>query len=182
MGCEDHSISTPKPRAYPKITYPERAYQDFDNDFCKFTFKYPVYAEANRDTLFFDKIQKNQCWFDLDIEQFAAKLHCTYYPVGVEKTFEELRADAFTMAQKHNVKAAYIQEQPLDNGKGATGFLFSLEGEVATPLQFYLTDEKEHFLRGALYFRSKVQPDSLAPIFKFLRTDVEKMIETFRWE
>ena len=175
-SCEDNNLTTPKPRGYPKISFPEKSFQQFDKDYCKFNFEYPTYAQVNQDTLFFNERPSDQCWFDLEVKQFNAKLHCTYYPVGVIKSFDQLRADAFEMAQKHNVKAAYIEEQAINKGDGTTGFLFSIEGEVATPLQFYLTDEKKHFLRGALYFRSKVQPDSLAPIFNFLKQDVSHLI------
>lgn len=180
-SCEDHNMTTPKPKGYPKITFPEKGYQQFDKNYCQFKFEYPQYAQVNKDTLFFNEKPEDECWFDIEIKQFNAKLHCTYYPVGKVKSFDQLRADAFQMAQKHNVKAAFIEEKPLKKPDGTTGFLFSIEGEVATPLQFYLTDEKKHFIRGALYFRSKVQPDSLAPIFNFLKQDVSHLIETFEW-
>jgi hypothetical protein len=49
-------------------------------------------------------------------------------------------------------------------------------------LQFFLTDKKNHFFRAALYFNTQVRPDSLAPIYEFVKEDVFKLIETFEWE
>jgi hypothetical protein len=45
-----------------------------------------------------------------------------------------------------------------------------------------MSDTTHHFFKGALYFNSKVQPDSLDPIAKFIRTDIDHMISTFEWK
>ena len=38
--------------------------------------------------------------------------------------------------------------------------VYTFQGSTATPMQFYLTDSLNHFVRGALYFNS-AQNDSL---------------------
>jgi hypothetical protein len=45
-----------------------------------------------------------------------------------------------------------------------------------------LTDTTQHFFKASLYFEAKVNPDSLAPIFKFVEEDVNKMIQSFDWK
>jgi hypothetical protein len=37
-------------------------------------------------------------------------------------------------------------------------------------------------LRGALYFETAVNPDSIAPVLAFVRDDIIKMIDTFHWK
>ena len=100
----------PKPRAYPKVEYPERSYQKFDEGYCSFTFDYPVYTKVLQDTTFFDEKPSHPCWFDIYYPEFDSKIHCSYYPVGVGKDFDDLKNDAFEFVDWHNKKANYIDE------------------------------------------------------------------------
>lgn len=181
-ACGDGPVYTPKPRAFPKATYPEKAYRQFDKDYCSFTFEYPVYAEIQQDTLFFNEKPVHPCWFDIYFPSFDSRIHCSYYTVGREMPLQELKNDAFEMAQWHNKKANYIEEMRIQKENDVSGFAFLIEGPAASPFQFYLTDSTRHFLRGALYFNTQARPDSLAPIYQFVEEDILRMIETFRWE
>ena len=88
------------------------------------------------------------------------------------------------MTEWHNKKATYIEDHPFRKPNNVQGILFDVEGPVASQVQFIMTDtlEQEHFLRCALYFYTQARPDSLAPIYDFLRQDVNWMIETFAWK
>ena len=180
-ACDD-PVYTPKPRAYPKVIYPEKKYQSFDESYCNFTFEYPQYSIVEQDTLFFDEKPQHACWFDLYTPDLDAKIYCSYVPIDQVNSFEKLRDDAFTMANEHIVKANYIDEIPIENKNGVAGFAFNLEGPVASPFMFYLTDSTDHFLRASLYFNTRARPDSLAPVIDFVKEDVLHMIQTFEWE
>ena len=183
QSCGDGELAiTPKPRGFPKVVYPERKYQNFEAGYCDFTFEYPTYAKIEKDEAFFGDKPVNECWFDIVIPQFNAKIHCTYSPIDQKSTVENLKNDAFELAHKHNIKAKYIEEIQINTSNGAKGFAFNLEGEVASPFQFFLTDEERHFMRGSLYFNNKVATDSLAPVFTFVKKDLEHMINTLKWE
>jgi len=56
-----------------------------------------------------------------------------------------------------------------------------LEGEVPSQFQFTITDSSQHFLRGALYFNTKVQNDSLAPAIEYMKLDMMQIINTLEW-
>ncbi len=180
-GCEEE-FHVPKPRAYPRIIYPEKTYQGFKEESCDFLFEYPTYAKVEKDEYFFDEKHENECWFDIVIPDFNAKIHCSYYEISKENNFEKLRADAFRLAMEHKIKANFIDELPIEKSENVKGFVFDIEGSVASPLQFYLSDEKEHFIRGALYVNAQSKPDSLAPIYDFLKQDVMQVINTFEWK
>ncbi|MFK8007534.1 MAG: hypothetical protein AB8H03_14240 [Saprospiraceae bacterium] len=182
QSCEDEAAITPKPRGFPKVVYPEKSYQSFEEGYCDFSFQYPSYAKIEKSNSFFDERPSNECWFDISIPNFNATIHCTYSPIDKKETGEKLKADAFELAHKHNIKAKYIEEINIDTKNGAKGIAFNLEGEVASPFQFFVTDEEKHFLRGSLYFNTEVAPDSLAPIFSFVKKDIEYMINTLEWE
>lgn len=180
QSCEE-IIYTPKPRAYPKVVYPVKDYQPFNESYCQFSFEYPTYASIEQDTLFFDERPANSCWFDIVIADFDARVHCSYHPIDQENTFDKLNTDAFNLANEHNLKANYIDDLRIQKPNGVSGIVFNLEGAVASPFQFFLTDSTNHFLRGALYFNTKSRPDSLAPVKDFVKTDIMHLINTFEW-
>ena len=177
-GSEDY---TPKPRAFPKVVYPVKAYQPFDENYCHFTFEYPRYAVVSQDTTFFNEKAKDPCWFNIYLPDFDATIHCSYYPIGKQHPLEKLREDAFELANKHQIRADYIDEFPISKPNHVSGFAFSIEGPAASPFQFYLTDSTQHFLRGSLYFNTQARPDSLAPVLDFVKKDIMQMINTFEW-
>lgn len=181
-SCGGEAIVTPKPRAYPKIEYPAKRYQLFDRDICDFQFEYPTYARIVQDSAFLEERTDGNCWFDVYFPSFNGRLHCSYFPIGGDKSFEDLKKDAFEMVDYHNKRANYIDELSVKRAEEKVeGFVFAIEGPAATPFQFYLTDKEEHFIRASLYFNTEVRPDSIAPIYEFVRQDMMKMIETFKW-
>ncbi|NNE30581.1 MAG: hypothetical protein HKN16_13155 [Saprospiraceae bacterium] len=180
-ACSKEEALIPKPRIYPRVQFPERTFSAFELSSCDFEFKRPDHTRIERDTAFFDGAPVHSCWFDLFYPNFDARLHFSYYPVDKFNSFEKLRQDAFVLAQKHNAKANYIDEIPLEKNERVKGMIFQLEGEVASPVQFYLTDERSNFLRASLYFNTKSRPDSLAPIVDFIKEDISQLVQTFEW-
>ncbi|MFQ5446269.1 MAG: hypothetical protein ACE5FF_04990 [Saprospiraceae bacterium] len=182
-GCSD-PVFTPKPRGYPKVVYPKKEYRVFDESYCHFTFEYPVYAVIQQDTTFFDEKPADPCWFNVYMPAFECRLYCSYSPITPQMPADKLKNDAFKMTDWHNKKATYIEEKPFSKPNDVKGMLFNVEGPVASQLQFFLTDslEQKHFMRAALYFYTEPNPDSLAPVYDFVRKDIEKMIETFEWK
>ena len=173
---------TPKPRTYPKVEFPTRAYQAFDKSYCNFTFDQPVYTEIEQNTTFFDTLAPNTCWFNINYPKLGGTIHCTYYPINQKKSVTALVNDSYRMAEEHIKKAEYIDERQVSNPTDKVyGLLMDIGGPSASPFQFYLTDSTQHFLRGALYFNTQPNPDSLKPIVNFVKEDVEKMVKTFKW-
>jgi gliding motility-associated lipoprotein GldD len=164
----------PRPRAYPRIEYPEKSYQDFAAKDCPFTFRFPAYAEI--------KDKDKPCWFDIYMPAFEARIHCSYLPVHSRAEHDELVKDAFTIADKINARANYMEQAPIHNAQGVGGLSLTWTGPAASPVHFFLTDTTQHFFTAALYFDSKVQPDSLAPIVAFIQKDIDQMISSFTWK
>ena len=182
-SCGDQEVGTPKPRMYPKVDYPERNVVNFDESYCSMSFAYPDYFKVSQDKYFFDSDPVDPCWFDLQSADLNSQLHCSYIPIKNRQHFDKLVQDAFKMTSKHNQKANYRKEQLIENKEDKVyGLLFEHEGPVASPLQFFVTDSTSNFFRGSLYFKSKVNPDSIAPVYTFVKDDVLKLIESFKWE
>jgi gliding motility-associated lipoprotein GldD len=182
-SCGSPGGPSPRPRAYPKVNYPEKKLREFGEDVCDFSFSFPDYARVVRDTAFFEEKPVHPCWFDLYMPDFDGRIHFSYYPVGNGKSLDQLKKDAFELVDWHNKRANYIEELPFSNPEeNVQGIAFQIEGPAASPFQFYITDDEEHFVRGALYFNTQVRPDSLAPIIDFVTEDIATLLESFRWK
>lgn len=181
LSCGDRTYY-PRPRAYPKVVYPERAYQDFQSPSCPFTFAFPTYAGIEFDQQSLNGRPEYTCWFDVVYKPFDARLHCSYYPISEKNTLSSLMEDAFVMADKINQRSNYMDEMVVRNPHGASGLLMEFTGRAASPMQFFLTDSTTHFLKASLYFNAKVNPDSIAPISDFVKEDVAHLINSLQWE
>jgi len=182
LACESEETVTPKPRMYPKINFPAQRYITFHNMGCPLQFEYPSHSRIVEDSSSFEKTLPGECWFDLRMDSLNASLHCSYLPIRNKDDLSKLINDAFDLAGKHNIKANARKESVISNVNGAGGLFFEIDGPVATPIQFFLTDSTQHFFRASLYFNAKVNPDSTAPVLQFVRKDIEKMLESFSWK
>lgn len=176
LSCKQNF--TPKPKSYPRVNYPEKKYQKYTGD-CPFTFEYPVYARIELD----DSKDAQPCWFNVLYLPFNARLHLSYKTVSDSKQLNQYTEDARDLVYKHTVKAEEISENLIKNkNPGVYGMYYDLEGNTASAIQFYLTDSTHHYLRAALYFKVHINRDSLDPMVDFLREDINRMINTFKWK
>lgn len=168
---------TPKPRGYFRIDLPEKNYKIFDTIY-PYTFEYPIYASINKSR----HAQGEKYWIDINFIRFNATLHLSYKEIN-DNLFTYLE-DAYTLATKHIPKADAIYDSTiLHREKQIFGLLYQIEGsDVASPFQFLLTDSTRHFVRAALYFNTEPNNDSLQPVIKFLKKDIDHMINTFKWK
>lgn len=181
LSCCTESF-TPKPRGYFRIDLPEKAYQTYHSDVCPFSFEYPVYASIERDTLFFNEPAENPCWMNIDFKNMGGKIHLSYKEINAQNSLAKLLEDAHKLTFKHTQKAQYIDESVLKNDMGVSGILYEIGGNAASNAQFFLTDSNRHYIRGSLYFSATPNEDSLAPVIKFIKEDMMRMFQSFRWE
>ena len=180
ISCKEDA-TIPRPRMYPRIEFPPRNIAIMNMDYCPLVFEFPDFATVKQEKNFFEEKAKDPCWFNLDIKPLNSIIYCSYSPI--DDNFDKLVKDAFKMAGKHNIKADYRKESLIENPKkNVYGLMFNIEGPVATPIQFFLTDSVRHFFRASLYFNSEVNPDSTKIVLDFLSRDINHMIETFEWK
>ena len=86
------------------------------------------------------------------------------------------------MTFKHTVKASSIDDSAMHTPNGISGVFFKVGGNAATAKQFFVTDTTRNFLRGALYFDTAPNEDSLKNVNTFLQEDMNHLINTFRWK
>lgn len=180
VSCEE--VYLPKPKAYQRIDLPSKIYNKFVSEYCPMIIEYPSYAKVERDTTFFDGKPEHPCWLNVNLPDFNSTLHLSYRDVGLNKSnLDKLVADAYNIAFKHTVKADYIDENIVENGKNY-GILYDIGGNTASSVQFFVTDSSQHFLRGSLYFKNEPNIDSLLPVISFLREDILHLMQSIEWK
>ena len=178
-----HGDYAPKQKAYPRVILPEKKYELYDPKECPFKFEKPVYSQVGRDTTYFgERLRSDQCWLNVYFPSLNGVVNLTYKDINDSMKLERLVEDAHKMAFKHTKKANYIDEIKIDNAHGVGGILYDLGGDAASNVQFFLTDSNRHFIRGALYFYSPPNTDSMAPVLDFVKADVKQMLKTFEWK
>lgn len=174
-----NSDYSPKPRAYHRILFPEKQYSLSAAQGCPFTFEIPQYSQLLDDTT----KGSQPCWKNLDFNAYNARLHLSYFKISPDAPLEQLTEDARSFVFKHTAKATAIDQQPISIPEnGVTGIQYTIQGNTASNIQFYVTDSEKHYLRGALYFNEKPNLDSIQPVLDFLKTDIQHIINTIRWK
>jgi gliding motility-associated lipoprotein GldD len=180
FGCKEKY--TPKPREYFRIEFPEKTYHQIQSGF-PYQFDIPDYSKIvpDRDN------PEQPYWINISVPANKAEVHISYYDLSNSKESSRVLLNKFmedtrTLAYKHTIKADAIQEQVFMNPeKNVYGLIYKIEGNAASPMQFFLTDSTSHFLRGALYIRDVPNIDSLKPVIDFLEPDVIRLIESTTW-
>jgi gliding motility-associated lipoprotein GldD len=173
QSCKNKKTS-PKPYAYYRIYFAEKAYKSYEGD-CPYTFDYPEHAAI------YPGEDPNPCWLNIHYPVHDATIYLTYKTLN--NNLVDMTEDAREFAYQHTVKAESINELSFDNDSlKAHGILYNLTGNVASPIQFYMTDSTAHFLRGALYFNTRPNKDSLAPVIDYIRKDIVRLMDTTAWK
>lgn len=174
-GCDREYL--PKPLGYNRLELPEPAYRPLP-DTLPYSFEYSKHAKLLADT----SSIREKFWIEIYYPRIKSNIHITYKPLNNNKALlKEFMDDAYTLTAKHQIKAYAINEVITVTPSGKTAVIAELEGEVPSQFQFTVTDSAQHFLRGALYFNTKVQNDSLAPAIEYMKRDMMHIINTLEW-
>ena len=166
----------PRPYGYFRIDVPSYGYRQTDLPNYPFRFEYADIAYIDT------RVEMAEpYWLDIVYPTLNARIHCSYKPV--ERNLGKLTDESIRFVFDHATKADAIPEQGYTNeAERVYGVYYDLQGNTASPVQFFLTDSTRHFFRAALYYNVIPNADSLAPVNEFVRRDIHHMIESFRWQ
>lgn len=162
--------NTPKPNAFLKLAYPTPTYQ-------KTSAELPYVFEHSHLSNF---SHKQNAWANITYPSLNAEINITYQPV--KNNLTTLIKDAEKLTYKHTLKADNIEVYPFENTETKVyARLFTLTGDVASPIQFQITDSIKNFIYGSLYFNTKPNYDSILPAINYVHKDIKHMIESLEW-
>jgi len=180
-ACSENPVI--KKRAYPRVHYPENTgYTTLSPPDCPYSFEIASYITPERKTKFFDSDVTGNCWLNLVCEPLNATIYLSYKKMSPELTLLRLMEEAYELTYKHTNKADFIQPKEIENGNGSVGLIYYVGGDAASNIQFFLTDTTSHFVRGALYFYTRPNVDSLKPVVEFMVQDIEQLMESWEWK
>lgn len=168
----------PKPKGYNRLTLPPLEYQ-MSPDSLPYEFEYSTHARLLRDSSWFSE----KHWVEIYYPELKANIHITYKRLNNREDFlKELLDDSYNLTSKQQIKASGIDELITVTPSGKTAVIAEISGEVPSQFQFTMTDSSRNFLRGALYFNTRVQNDSLAPAIDFMKKETLHFINTLQWK
>lgn len=173
LGISCSSEIQPKPISYLRLTYPTTTYKKVESP-CNYTFEISEQATA--------KFDKNNCWVKINYPKLKATIHITYR--NVDGNLEEILREVEKLTYEHAIKADKINPgKDFENNEAKVyGRLYQVEGNVASNIQFRLTDSVQHVLSGALYFKVRPNYDSILPAVKYIEKDIHHLMESTHWK
>ena len=195
-----NSNYTSKKTGYFNINLPQKKYILFNEPSFPYSFEYPVYAKIVKDSTYFDTNPENDFWRNIDFTSFNAKIFLSYKIIGGKALYKIKKADgsykdstatneydkmindAFNLTNKNDDVATSKKDSLFKTANNVGGLLFKLGGNAATQRQFFMTDTTKNFIRGALYFYSSPNADSVKPVVDFIQQDIDHLISTFKWK
>ncbi len=169
VSCGDDTL--PKPKAFLSLTYAKPTYK-------KLPLQRPYVFEYSSESLLKDEANN---WLKVLYPKQKASLDITYRVI--DKNLKELLTESEKLVFKHTVKAEQIvSNNYVDAEKKVYGTLHEISGNAASQIQFHITDSVTHFMKGALYFKTRPNFDSVLPAVDYIKKDILHLMETLKWK
>ena len=174
FSCEEE-LNVPKPPSYLRLELPDHKYDNY-KDSCQYSFDLPsIYSVENA-----PKAEESSCHRRIQLGPLNGTVFFRYWDMTEPLSYYVNNAN--DEIDRHKGKANNVKDKLILREKDDVyGILFQLEGDVATPFQFYLTDSTDRFVYGEVLFNMAPNYDSLKPTLDYLRQDLDQLLETFKW-
>ncbi len=177
-SCGDELL-IPKPPTYLRSELPAHNYTHYSSG-CGYHFDISKEYEV-RDVAAPQGQTEFTCHKDIDLGVLNGTIHFSY--INMQEPLSKYVNFANDKVEEHKLKATAINDSNIIRTDARVfGTIFELQGDVASPFQFYLTDSSKTFVSGVVYFNSRPNYDSLRPSLNYLKTDLLRMINTFEWK
>lgn len=166
----------PRSYGYFRVDLPE-------NDYCGLDTLAPYRFDVSKYATVTQAVGANSKYsIDIFYPMVGGKVYCTYDEFD-RGEFRRVSEESRELAYKHVVRADAITEQLYVNEQdGVYGILYDLKGNTASGVQFFLTDSVSRCFRGSLYFNARPNSDSIAPMMGYVRKDIVRLMESFKWK
>ncbi|MBW7867158.1 MAG: gliding motility lipoprotein GldD [Brumimicrobium sp.] len=172
-ACTQQQTFIPKPPTYLELQFPERTYSIYQDN-CGYSFSKPSYftiKEANN----------SPCNRDIDFGMLNGVLFLSR--MDMDTSLSAYINYALGKIDEHKIKATAIYDSTFIRKEDKVyGTFFELQGNVASPFQFYLTDSTSRFVSGVVYFNTRPNYDSIKPVLNFVKKDLYEFMNTLKWD
>lgn len=176
-ACEEY-VPYARKHGYPRVEMPKkeaRKYQKLGQNTCPVGFEYPEYGKISRSL-------PDSCWVDIYMEPYNLTWHVTYRDILPGSSLGIQQEDHRKLVYKHSQKATRIKESLIEEPH-VQGILYEVDGEVGTPVQAFLYDStKARVALMSIYFQTAERMDSLQPVIRYMKEELDHALATFNWE
>ena len=166
----NNNVNLPKQKAYfaPEFEIPN--YKKISLD-CNYSFNINSQASINN--------IKN-CNYEIYYKNLNAKIFINQ--IILSNSIETV-LNTFNQKINENSRLSdqIIQSNYVNIDKKIYSKLYSFVGNSPSNIQFYVTNQTDKFLTGSLFFETEPNYDSLFPYIDYIRNDIKKMVDSFRW-
>ena len=171
-SCIDSNL--PKQSAFLRIEFKEPFYSIHEEIDTPFNFYY------NSNSTDLDQIGNNQ--FQFDYRDLKLSLNLSFYNIKTSQDFEKKVRDFSVILDTHTKKSNGVILREYDNNnRRIFGKLYEIKGDVASPIQFYLTDSISNFISGSVNLKFKSNYDSIYPSIQYVKNDILVLFESINW-
>ena len=174
LSCREQALM-PKPDGYFRIEFNKPNYNKFKKTDSKITF----YLNKNETT----EIDSTNNVLKVSYLRLNMDLILNFNSLSKADNIKRNLDDFYNIVQTHAKKSNTLSIKDYENEQHKVyGRLYEFKGNVATPLQFFLTDSTTNFVRGHLQPKSKIVYDSIYPSIQYIKNDVLVLFESLQWD
>ena len=172
FSCNESNL--PKQNGFLRIEFKEPYYSIYEEIDTPFNFYY------NSNSTDLVQIGNNQFLFDYG--DLNLSLNLSFYNIKSSQDLEKKSRDFSLILDTHTKKSNGVILREYDNDyRRIFGKLFEIKGDVASPIQFYLTDSLSNFISGSVNLKFKSNYDSIYPSIQYVKNDVLVLYESIYW-
>lgn len=166
----NNNVNLPKQKAYFAPEFEIPTYKKISLD-CNYSFNINSQASINN--------IKN-CNYEIYYKNLNAKIFINQ--IVLSNSIETV-VNTFNQKINENSRLSdqIIQSNYVNIDKKIYSKLYSFVGNSPSNIQFYVTNQTDKFLTGSLFFETEPNYDSLFPYIDYIRNDIKKMVDSFRW-
>ena len=177
LGCDNYLM--PKQSAFLRLDYSNPQYEQINNN------SFPFLFETNNilSNISEINISNESIDFILKYDELNGQVNFQYKNVASKEALDTYILDLKKTIETHSIMAntVRIRDYVLEEND-IYGRIFDLSGNVASPYQFYLTDNEYNVISGFVYFNIKPNYDSILPAINYIENDMINLIESFSWK
>ena len=173
FACNEYEL--PKQKGFLRIEFEEPQYKKFEqlNSFSDFYYNTSLVQIKSKGD---NDLSLNYTDLNLSIDLKHAKIYNS-------NDFNNRMVDFNLILDTHVKKSNGIFLKEYQNkNNNVIGKIYEISGNVASPIQFYLTDSLSNFLRGSLNLNSSAKYDSIYPSIQYIKNDILVLFETINWK
>ncbi len=176
LSCNNDGY--PKPKAYPRLTYPEANYQTERLKEAGVRFQRPVFCQLNK----VPSPSSDASWYNLQFPGYNVVLHLSFLRIKPEQLKPYLAEKERLVHEQAPPMSSVTTSRfnPLD--KRLSGMFFSITGDSPSPTHFLLFNQAGKLCSGSLMFSNEVSADSISDVLNGINKDIRHLMETFYFE